>query len=72
MILEISLDGVFVPAALLWAVLALLASAMAQQVLSRVGFYGFVWHPALFNFALFVVLWSAIAAIPWQLVFLAS
>lgn len=62
MIKEINLDGIYLPpllgylagAAVLWYVL--------RYLLTRLGVYRFVWHPPLFNTALYVMLLSAFVA----------
>jgi hypothetical protein len=66
---ELSFDGVFVPAALVWAAAAFFLSSFIGRVLSRTGFYDWVWHRALFDFSLFVIFWGAISAIPYHLAF---
>jgi Protein of unknown function (DUF1656) len=66
---EVSLNGVFVPALLLWGGVAFLLSSFISRILGRTGFYALVWHRALFDFALFVILWAAISAIPYHLAF---
>jgi hypothetical protein len=52
---EIDLYGIFVPGLLVWAACAFLSSACIRTVLAGSGFYRIVWHPALFDLALFVV-----------------
>ena len=59
---EINVSGVFVPAALIWALVAFFISALTGRILSRTGFYRWVWHRALFDFALFVLVWGALSA----------
>lgn len=62
MIKEINLDGIYLPpllgylagTAVLWYVL--------RYLLTRLGAYRFVWHPPLFNTALYVMLLSAFVA----------
>ena len=62
MIKEINLDGIYLPpllgclvgTAVLWYVL--------RYLLNRIGVYRFVWHPPLFNTALYVMLLSAFVA----------
>jgi hypothetical protein len=66
---ELNFGGVFVPAALIWAAAAFSLSSLIGRVLSRIGFYNFVWHRALFDFSLFVILWGAISAIPYHMAF---
>ena len=53
---EIGISGVFVPALLIWAVIALLVSVLLRRLLAASGFYRFVWHRALFDLALTVIL----------------
>jgi hypothetical protein len=55
---EYALDGVFVSAALVSALIALVLSFVLRRLLALVGAYRFVWHPALFDAALFVILWA--------------
>ena len=67
---EIGISGVFVPALLIWAVIALLVSVLLRRLLAASGFYRFVWHRALFDLALFVmvlgvVVWLSAEA-GWQ------
>ncbi|MFJ1298705.1 hypothetical protein CEK29_09540 [Bordetella genomosp. 5] len=56
MIGEFNFYGVFFPWLLVLAVPTLAVAWMTRRVLARVGFYRLVWHPALFDLALFVVL----------------
>jgi hypothetical protein len=53
---DIDIAGVLVPALLLWLVVAYVLSTLLSAQLRRVGFYRFVWHRALFDFAIFVCL----------------
>ncbi|HEX8882874.1 MAG TPA: DUF1656 domain-containing protein [Noviherbaspirillum sp.] len=52
---EISLYGIYMPSLLLMALLALLLSRGLSWLLARAGFYRLVWHPALFDLAMFVI-----------------
>jgi hypothetical protein len=52
---ELSLYGLYVPTLLLLAILALICTRVLGKFLMRVGFYRLVWHPALFEFALFFI-----------------
>jgi hypothetical protein len=56
MIGEANLDGLYLPWLLLLAGLALLAQWAARRVLASLGVYRWVWHPALFDAALYVLL----------------
>lgn len=66
---ELDIDGVFLSSVLVSAVIALAASFLLRRVLSKVGAYRFVWHPALFDTALFVILWAAVVTVPSALKF---
>jgi protein-S-isoprenylcysteine O-methyltransferase Ste14 len=55
MIGEINIHGIFVPALLVLTVAALVLSSITRRVLAAVGFYRYVWHPALFDFCLFII-----------------
>jgi hypothetical protein len=59
---EFNISGVFFSPVLFYAVVAMMLSTLVRRVLARVGFYRLVWHRALFDFALFVVLWGLAAA----------
>ena len=63
MIGELSLYGVYVPWLLLMALLALALSRALGYLLARIGFYRLVWHPALFDLALFVVVLGAVSSV---------
>ena len=64
MIAEFNLDGVFVPTAAASAVLAFVVAMLLRKLLGRLGLHRLVWHPALFDTAVFVLLWAAISALP--------
>jgi protein AaeX len=64
MIGEFAIDGVFLSSVLVSAVIALAASFVLRRALSKVGAYRFVWHPALFDTALFVILWAVVVTVP--------
>jgi hypothetical protein len=51
---QLDLFGVIVPSLLVWALLAYVLARGASKVMSRAGLYRHVWHPALFDFALYV------------------
>jgi hypothetical protein len=70
MIGELNIDGVFVAPLAVWAVVALGVNLVLRQLLIRVGLYRMVWHPALFDTALFVILWALVAALSARLPFL--
>ncbi|WP_024512384.1 DUF1656 domain-containing protein [Bradyrhizobium sp. ARR65] len=53
---EIDIYGVLAPALLLWLVVAYALSALLRRSVRKTGLYCLVWHPALFDLALFVCL----------------
>lgn len=55
MIGEFDIYGVFVPALLVWALVALLLTSVLRRVLARVGFYRLVWHRPLVDLSLLVI-----------------
>lgn len=65
MIAEFAFDGVFVSSALVSAVVALAAAFVLRRVLARVNAYRLVWHPALFDTALFVIVWALVMRLPF-------
>lgn len=66
---EFNIDGVFLSSVLVSALIALAASFVLRRMLSKVGAYRLVWHPALFDTALFVILWAAVVTVPSPLKF---
>jgi hypothetical protein len=61
MIGEVSLYGIYVPPLLLLVVPALVVSRLLNLLMARAGLYRFVWHPALFDFSLFVSILGILA-----------
>ena len=53
---QLDLFGVIVPSLLLWSVIAYLLARIISKVIARVGLYRRIWHPALFDFSLYVCL----------------
>ena len=53
---EVDLFGVLVPSLLLWSVIAYLLARIISRLIARVGLYRRIWHPALFDFSLYVCL----------------
>ncbi len=60
---ELDIYGIFVPALLTYAVLALVAKALVSRLLVLTGTYRLVWHRPLFDLGLFVLLLGGIATI---------
>ncbi|MDM0001233.1 DUF1656 domain-containing protein [Variovorax sp. J22P240] len=63
MITDLNLFGLFISAGLATALLAASALAVVARVMAATGAYRWVWHPPLFNLALFGVLWLALAMV---------
>ena len=59
MIKEISLGGVYLPPMLGYLLGTALVWWLLRYAIGRLGLYRFVWHPPLFNAALYVILLSA-------------
>lgn len=57
MIEELHVFGVFIPAALAWAVAAGAAAYLVRNLLRRLPIYNLLWHPSLLELGLFAVLW---------------
>ena len=53
---ELNLGGVFIPPLLAFSFLAALPFALLRKVFLLTGLYRLVWHRALFDIALYVVL----------------
>jgi hypothetical protein len=51
---ELDLFGVLVPSLMLWSVVAYVLARVASKLVTRAGLYRHVWHPALFDFAMYV------------------
>lgn len=64
MIGELPIDGVFLSSVLVSAVIALAIAFVLRRLLAWAGAYRLVWHPALFDAALFVIVWAAVARLP--------
>ena len=61
MIEEIHIFGVYLPAGLAWAVLAVAITMSVRGRLHRLPLHAVLWQPALVDLALFLVLWWGIA-----------
>jgi hypothetical protein len=61
MVEELHLFGVYMPAALLWAVLAAVVTFLLRGLLQRLPLHRILWHPALLEVALFVLMWRGLA-----------
>ena len=63
MIDGIDIHGLFIPPLLILAIVAWFVSGMLRRGLRVAGFYGWVWHPPLFDLALYVLVLSALTAL---------
>jgi hypothetical protein len=61
---EFSFEGVFLSSALVSALIAFAAAFVLKRALGWLGVYRIVWHPALFDTALFIILWAAVISLP--------
>jgi hypothetical protein len=57
---EINLFGVYVAPISILIVAAWIATIALRRVANRFGLLSFVWHPALFVFAIYMILLSSI------------
>ena len=62
MIGEVHILGLYAPSILVSAIVAGVLILVARQVMLRGHLYRFVWHPGLFDLALFIVLWAMAGA----------
>jgi hypothetical protein len=60
---EFSLYGVFIPTLIALMLAAFLLFLGLQWLLLKAGVYRHVWHPPLFNFALYVLVLGALFAL---------
>lgn len=68
MIGDLSIFGVFVPKLLVIFLAAYAVLLLLKRVLARLGVYRLVWHPALFDLSIFILLAAAAAnAAEWYL-----
>jgi hypothetical protein len=66
---SVAFFGFYLPPLLLWAGGAIIALIIVRWLLGYCGPYRFVWHPSLFNLALYVLLVGGIAFVgnlAWQ------
>lgn len=58
---DFNIFGVFVPRILILALVAYVLNLVLRRVLARLGVYRLVWHPGLFDLALFVLVLGGMA-----------
>jgi hypothetical protein len=61
MVEEIHIFGVYMPSALVWAVVALVITSLVRGPLLRLPLHATLWQPALIELAIFLLLWWGIA-----------
>jgi hypothetical protein len=61
---EFAIGGVYLATLPVSALIALLATLLVHRVLVLARVYRWVWHPALFDTALFVCLWALLVISP--------
>ena len=67
MIGELNLYGVFVPSLMVWTAVAVAVTALMRFGLRLTGVYRLIWHPALFDLSLFVIVLGCVItlALSW-------
>jgi hypothetical protein len=60
MIAEFDLDGIFLSSMVATATAALVATMLLRRGIARTGLYRLIWHPALFDAALFLLIWAGV------------
>jgi protein AaeX len=60
---EFDIYGVYFPAFAVFAAIALLLQLVINRLLDANGFYRLVWHRALFDLAVYVILLAVITAV---------
>jgi protein AaeX len=55
---ELNIAGIYMAPIVLYAIVALPIFLMLRVILARVGFWRLVWHPALFETALYLSILS--------------
>jgi hypothetical protein len=60
---EIAIEGVLVSPLLVCMLIAFVLNALLRRVLAWAGLYRFVWHRALFDAALYVVVLGGVFAV---------
>ncbi len=62
MIGEFDIYGVYFPAFAVFAAIAFLLQILIKRPLDAIGFYRLVWHRALFDLAIYVILLGVVTA----------
>lgn len=64
---EVDLFGVYVAPVSVLMITAWVVTTGLRRLAVRVGLLRWVWHPALFVFAMFVIILSSLTLAPWVL-----
>jgi protein AaeX len=59
---EFDIYGVYFPAFAVFAAVALLLQLVINRFLRAIGFYRWVWHRALFDLAIYIILLGVVTA----------
>jgi hypothetical protein len=65
---EFDISGVFVPSLGVWMLIAFAVTALVRRRLVASRFYRLVWHQALFDFALYIVVLGLVAVVANRIV----
>lgn len=65
---DFNIFGVYVPALMGLALVAFILNIVLRRILAWVGFYKIVWHRALFDLALYVILLGGLATLSQRFV----
>jgi len=57
---DFDIFGVFVSSLLVWMAVAYVLHRLVRTVANRAGIRNFVWHPPLFDFAIYLILLGAV------------
>ncbi|MCQ4308187.1 DUF1656 domain-containing protein [Pseudomonas stutzeri] len=60
---HLNIYGVYVPVLLMLMLAAYLLKSLLGVALARLGLYRWVWHPPLFNLALYVMMLGALSTL---------
>ncbi|MGF6229383.1 hypothetical protein QFZ27_003338 [Inquilinus ginsengisoli] len=63
MIKEIDLAGLYLSPMLGYLLVALAITGLLRFVLGRIGAYRWIWHPALFDLSVLVIIMTALVAL---------
>jgi hypothetical protein len=61
---EVDFAGIFISTLVPTAVIGFILTVLVRKLLGRLGAYHQIWHPALFDAALFLILWAIVIALP--------